>query len=287
MDIEAQTAMIKDFRVHLLAAGRAYKTVALHLHNIKQVTGTYPDLSTVTLEQLEDFLAKRRRSHKPETRKSLRSSWRTFYQWAVKTGRLEHDPTDGLAPIFVPTTPGRIAPDEAVLKGLEMASLHEKAMILLGRLAGLRLSEITTLHVDNRQGDVLRVLGKGEKTRIVPLAPELAEVLDRIEGMQGRDYYFPGKFGGHVTTSYVSKHIKERTGVNPHSLRHAAATAAYRGTGDIRAVQVFLGHSNMATTQRYIHIDPSHLQAAAMATRIGGIDASPSARERVGTLGHG
>lgn len=278
LDLTAATReLMKEYRYHLLARGLAPGTIRHRIDAIANLAAEYGDLTTITLEQLEATLGRKRRTHGAEARKALRAGYRVFYAWMLRTERMDHDPSKLLEPVHVPNRMGRIVTDAQVLQALELATLPEKAMILLGRLAALRLGEITKLHTDDRESDVLRIAGKGGKMRMVPINGELAEVLDRLEAMQGRGYYFPGRFGGHMHEQSVNKLITQRLGMNPHSLRHAAATAAFRGTGDIRSVQEMLGHASLATTQRYLHIDPDAIRAAANATALGrpnGIGAS-------------
>lgn len=277
----ADDQLLIDYRRHLLAAGRGAGTVNQRIYHLKNLRVMVPNLLTATTEDLERYLASRRRTHAAESRKAMRSTFRSFYKWARQTERIARDPSEMLDPIYIPRDVGRRAPDEAVSMALELATLPEKAMILLGRLACLRLGEITHLHTNAREGDTLRVLGKGEKTRIVPIHPDLLEVLQRLENLQGEGYYFPGRWGGCMNEQSVYATIKRRLGYNPHSLRHAGATAAYKGTGDLRAVQELLGHASVATTQRYIHVDLDQVRAAANATSIGGMHDRPSPLERV------
>jgi integrase/recombinase XerC len=279
---ESSEKLIFDYRRHLLATGRGTGTVHLRILELRKLASKFGDLTTVTLDDLERELSLRRRTHAPETRKNMRSSWRSFYRWGVRTGKFDLDPTEFLEPVFVPQVVGRIAPDEAVRQGLVTASLPAKAAILLGRLACLRLSEITQLHTNHREGRFLRILGKGQKTRMIPVNDELAIILDRLEALQGTGFYFPGRYGSHAHVSTIATLIKDATGCNPHSLRHAGATAAYNGTGNLRAVQELLGHASLATTQRYLHTNPEHIRAAANATSMGlTAGMQPSATERV------
>lgn len=270
LDLDERTRdLLKAFRRHLLARGLAVGTIRMRVDTIANLAASCGDLTQITLEQLEDQLARRRRTHSAESRKSTRSAWRVFYAWMVRTGQMEEDPTKLLQPVYVPQKTGRIASDEMVVNALKLATLPEKAMILLARYAGLRLSELTNLHMRDREGDQLRIVGKGGKQRLVPINPELLQILERLEVMRGSDdYYFPGLFGGAMHPQSVEKIIKRRLGMNPHSLRHAAATAAYRGTGDLRSVQEMLGHASLATTQRYLHVDPEGIRAAAAATSL-------------------
>jgi site-specific recombinase XerD len=255
-----QITMLEEYRNHLLAAGKSEGTVKMRLGHIERFARECGDIM---------FLARRRKTHSAEARKSMRSSFRSFYGWTRRTGRRLDDPAADLPPIRIPRTIPRVAQDPEVEMALVGASLQETAMILLGRYAGLRLSEITTLHTDHREYDLLRVTGKGEKQRLVPIHPDLYVVLLDLEDELDGGWYFPGRFGGHLHPASVNKIITRRLGANPHSLRHAAGTSANRGTGgDIRAVQEFLGHASIATTQRYVHIDMDNVREAANATTL-------------------
>lgn len=262
-------SIMGDFRRHLRARGLADGTVAQRLIHMEYLHTHFEEVLTVTTEQLESLLSQRRHTHSAESRRSMRSSWQRFYGWAALSGRIASDPAIYLAPIRLPRTVARIAPDDKVARGLRDASATEKAMVLLGRLAGLRLNEITTLHMADREGAMLRVTGKGGHTRVVPIGAELIEALERLESMFKFGHYFPGRDGQqHMHKDAVSKIIKRVTGCNPHSLRHAAATAAYGRTKDLRGVQAFLGHHNIASTERYVHIRPEQIRAVAEATTL-------------------
>ena len=137
-------------------------------------------------------------------------------------------------------------------------------MLQLARLGCLRLTELTTLlHTDDRTGAWLTITGKGSKQRRIALHPDLAATLTELERRQGAGWYFPGT-RGHLHPQSVHKIIVRACGHNPHSLRHAGATAAYRATRDLRAVQAMLGHASMAVTQRYLHVDEDGLRAVAL-----------------------
>lgn len=101
---------------------------------------------------------------------------------------------------------------------------------------------------------------------MVPANDDLLDALFKLERTHGDGYYFPGRYGGHMHPQSVNKIITRKTGWNPHSLRHAGATAAYLATGDLRAVQMLLGHSSIATTQRYLNIGIDSVRRVAAAT---------------------
>jgi site-specific recombinase XerD len=258
--------MLTRYQHHLIAGGRALGTVERRMLHIEHLRRVHPDLLTVCEDDLKAYLAARR-MQAAETRKSIRSSFQSFYHWAHKQGLTPTDPAADLDPIHVPRTIARIAPDADVQTALITATLEQRTMILLARFGCLRLTELTTLRTDARQGDILHIIGKGEKHRLVPVNDELLLVLMQLERQNGPGYYFPGRYGAHMHPTAVGKIITRTTGWNPHSLRHAGATAAYNATGDLRAVQELLGHASLATTQRYLHTDLNKVRAAAAATR--------------------
>jgi site-specific recombinase XerC len=246
--------LIHTFRNHLLAAGRGEGTVKQRVGHIEAIRRRHPDLLSVTKHDLEAILAAMRLSGaSAEYRRSYRSSMMVFFEWVHAQGLMAEDPARDLESIRVPLTVPRIAPDDVVQLSLITAELRDRAMILLARLACLRLSELTMLHTKARRHDELRILGKGEKERIVYINDDLMQVLLEREAELGGGFYFPGRWGGFMHPQAVNKIITRVTGCNPHSLRHAGATAAYEATGDLRAVQLMLGHASIATTQRYLH----------------------------------
>lgn len=261
-----ESTMLNMYTQHLQAAGRAPGTIRLRVAHMRRLNLRHPDLTTVTTGNLEHALASRRDTHEAESRKSYLSSYRAFYKWAHRAGLVSVDPAAALSPISVPVRVARLAPDDVLQYALITADLHETAMILLARFACLRLTELTTLHTRHRTHDVLRIIGKGDKERLVYTNDELLHALLDLERLQGRGYYFPGRYGAHMHSASVNKVITRKTGCNPHSLRHAGATAAYKATGDLRSVQLMLGHSSMATTQRYLHPGVEGLRAVAAGT---------------------
>lgn len=258
--------MLRDYKNSLLAAGKAIGTTDQRMLHIEHLQRTYPELLTVTPQQLVDYLAARRMTHAAESRKAIRSSIRSFYSWAHRAGLIKDDPSLALESVIVPVTIARIAADSDLQAALITATLEQRAMILLARFGCLRLTELTTLHSSARRGDVLHIVGKGGKHRLVPANDELLHVLMALEQRNGGGYYFPGRYGSHMHPTAVGKIITRLTGWNPHSLRHAGATAAYETTGDLRAVQEFLGHSSLATTQRYLHTSLNKVRAVAAGT---------------------
>jgi len=258
--------VLARFERWLLSTDRSDDTIRLRMGHVRRLAIRH-ELLEVTPDDLEAIMANRRHLA-DETRKSELASWRVFYSWTMRKGLRTSDPTTEIDSIKVKPRMPKIAPDAAVADALEGATDYERAMILLGRGAWLRLNEITTLHTRDRVGDVLVIRGKGGRERVVPLNGEVAAALDVIEAAQGPGYYFRGEKGEHMHKMSVNKIITRRLGHNPHSLRHAGATAGYRETRNLRATQEMLGHASSATTQRYTHLTDEERRELAEASRV-------------------
>lgn len=258
--------LIHRFEQWLLASYRADGTVRLRVRHARMLA-EHVQISIATDEQIEQALI-RTRHYSAEYRHSIFASWKLLYRWATAKRLVLYDPTLLLDPIPVRKRVPRIAPDAAVTDSLLTASPRDRALVLLARYACLRLTELTELHMRDRVGETLIILGKGDKERYVDVNPPLMVALVALEQEQSFGHYFPGETSGHLHPQSVHKIIKRVTGWHPHSLRHAGATAAYRTTRNLRAVQEMLGHASLATTERYLHISSTERRDAALATMI-------------------
>lgn len=265
-DVVQNDELISRFEQWMLASYRADGTVALRVRHARML-GRRVRIALATEEHLEQALIETRH-YSSEYRHSILASWKLLYRWAVAKRLVLVDPTLLLDPVPVRKRVPRIAPDAAVAGALVNASPRDRALVLLARYACLRLTEITTLHMRHRNGETLSIRGKGDKDRLVDVNPPLMLALTALEEEQPYGAYFPGASGGHLHPQSVHKIIKRVTGWHPHALRHAGATAAYRVTRNLRAVQEMLGHSSLATTERYLHITSDERRAAAHATII-------------------
>ncbi len=213
----------------------------------------------------------------------LLSSLRRFYRWALESGVIDGDPLSEVRlPRVRPALPDTLeeteverliaAPDTATDLGL-----RDRAMLEVLYGAGLRVSELvglTTDAVNLRQG-VVRVRGKGDKDRLVPLGEEAVEWLSRyLRGARGglmrdatRLALFPGRGDRPMTRQAFWYRIKAhaRTAgierpLSPHTLRHAFATHLLNHGANLRVVQLLLGHSDLSTTQIYTHVAQARLE---------------------------
>jgi integrase/recombinase XerD len=205
------------------------------------------------------------------------SSFRRFFRYLMREGVVREDPT---AQIAMPRI-GRSLPKsltEAEVESLLLAPLvsdplghRDRTMLEVLYATGLRVSELVGLRVDqlNMNQGVLRVLGKGNRERLIPLGEEAVRWLGtflsgpRAEILNDRstDYLFPTRRGDRMTRQafwHIIKRYARKASVNhglsPHTLRHAFATHLLNHGADLRVVQMLLGHSDLSTTQIYTHV---------------------------------
>ncbi len=214
---------------------------------------------------------------------------RQFYRYLVAEGVLTADPTANVdAPKKVQRLPATLtleeverllaAPDVSTPRGL-----RDRAMLELLYATGLRVSELVGL----RRGDVnlkmgyVRVVGKGNKERIVPLGRVAGEWLQRWLHAREDDLpcLFPGNKRGPLSRvafwqliQRLTKHAGILKDISPHTLRHSFATHLLERGADLRAIQEMLGHSTITTTQIYTHVTSDLLREVY-------VDAHPRARK--------
>ena len=208
---------------------------------------------------------------------------RNFSAWAHREGLAPTDAAAALASARADQRLPRVVDQDEAAALLECArsrasaddpvSVRDWAILELIYATGIRVSEacsLTTSSIDPAALTV-RVLGKGDKERTVPFGVPARDALDqwtvraRPSLAVGTDALFVGAKGGPIDPRVVRAMIHRmcaRAGVRdiaPHGLRHSAATHLLQGGADLRAVQEILGHSSLATTQRYMHVDAGRL----------------------------
>lgn len=196
----------------------------------------------------------------PETRRSRRTSYVSFWRMGVARGYVAENPAEYLPRVKAHIGPPRPAPIDVYMRAYARADSDTRMILRLGIEVGLRRGEIAVIHerdvITVYDGHSLWVSGKGGKRRLVPLSPELAGELLRLTRGRG-GYLFPGRIDGHVSPRWVGK-LATKALEDPwtlHSLRHAFATELLRAGVNLRVIQELLGHSSLATTQRYTAIE--------------------------------
>jgi len=242
-------------------------------------------LSLVQRTDLLDYLALRSDAQRsPRSSARLLSTLRRFYAYCLRQGLRQDDPTRLLASPKL----GRPLPHsltEAEVEQLLLApdldtplGLRDRAMLELLYATGLRVSELVTLcdsQVSLRQG-ILRVTGKGEKERLVPMGEEavnwLQKYLDLGRPQLAQDslteaLFLTNRKSGMTRQAFwylIKRYAKQediRAHLSPHTLRHAFATHLLNHGADLRVVQMLLGHSSISTTQIYTHVAKARLKA--------------------------
>ncbi|MCW2486589.1 site-specific tyrosine recombinase XerD [Candidatus Symbiopectobacterium sp. NZEC127] len=243
------------------------------------------DLLQVQALDLQAYLAERvEGGYKATSSARLLSAMRRFFQYLYREKRRSDDPS---AVLSSPKLPQRLPKDlsEAQVNALlqapcvdEPLELRDKAMLEVLYATGLRVSELvglTIADVSLRQG-VVRVIGKGNKERLVPLGEEAIYWLERylehgrpwlLHG-QTLDVLFPSSRAQQMTRQTFWHRIKhyamlasiDSEKLSPHVLRHAFATHLLNHGADLRVVQMLLGHSDLSTTQIYTHVATERLK---------------------------
>lgn len=212
----------------------------------------------------------------------MRVSLRRFFAWMVEERLRADDPTVLLEAVRHEKPLPRSLSEaevERLLAAPDLATpagLRDAAMLELLYACGLRVSELVGLPLSAAflQEAVLRVRGKGDKVRLVPMGEQAAEMVERycrearpllLEGRVS-DVLFIAARGGAMNRRTFWKLIHDyaiavgiRTAVSPHTLRHAFATHLVNHGADLRVVQMLLGHSNLSTTQIYTHVAEARL----------------------------
>ena len=220
---------------------------------------------------------------KPRSTARQLSSFRRFFRYIMREGLRDNDPTADIEmPRIGRSLPKTLSEDEveSLLNAPntdEPLGHRDRAMLELLYATGLRVSELINLtqsQVNFNQG-VLRIIGKGDRERLIPLGEEslrwLRDFIDgpRMEILLERqtDYMFPTRRGDRMTRQafwHIIKRYAEKAGIrkkmSPHSLRHAFATHLLNRGADLRVVQLLLGHSDLSTTQIYTHVAKERLK---------------------------
>lgn len=208
------------------------------------------------------------------------SSVKSFFNFLMINDRIEASPAEFVqSPKFGRQLPDILSTDEidriiASIDTSTVKGLRDQAMLELLYSCGLRVSELTSLRIQDLffgEG-YIRVIGKGDKQRLVPVSAVARErvhrYLDKRPGARtNEDILFLNNRGGQLTRVMVFTILREaarRAGIqkhiSPHTFRHSFATHLLEGGASIRQVQEMLGHESILTTEIYTHLDNSHLR---------------------------
>ena len=238
----------------------------------------------VKLEDLDNFSASLHDQRiTPRSQARILSGVRSFFKFLLLDGFIDADPTELLvSPHVRNALPGVLSTAEvdrleASIDLSKWEGQRNRAIIEVLFSCGLRVSELVNLKLSNLyvEEKFVRVTGKGDKERLVPISSRALDELNawfadrnamRIKPGE-EDYVFLNRRGAHLTRTMILIMIKRQAvaagitkTISPHTLRHSFATALLEGGADLIAIQAMMGHEDIATTEIYTHIDTSSLR---------------------------
>ena len=249
---------------------------------------TTADIQTITKHDVFDFLDHARSADNgPKARARKLSALKGFFNYmCTQVNRLPANPTENIS-LGSPAKalPKYLTQDEAVaLLSNIQSDFYERDYCILTLFlnCGMRLAELVTIDMGDFRDDTIRIVGKGNKERLVYLNDACLDALQRYKKVRGslpnladRDALFVSKRTGKRLSARRIEQIVARClqsaglsgrGFSPHKLRHTAATLMYQGGVDMLALKEILGHENVSTTQIYTHINREQLKKAVAAS---------------------
>ena len=246
------------------------------------------DLQSLGPADFRSFLARRAAEGlaKTSVARSM-STVRNFFRFLDRTGRIHNPAIDAVRTPKIPhSIPKALTPEDALAAVKTAGELQDEpwlakrdmAIMLLLYGCGLRIGEALALNVadigtDKSSDGTLRVVGKGNKERIVPVLPVVLDAIRVYQeacphGLTSEDPLFVGKRGARLNAGVVQRQVRKVRAMlglgdsaTPHALRHSFATHLLAEGGDLRTIQELLGHASLSTTQRYTAVDEAKLRA--------------------------
>lgn len=280
--VKAYTRYLKLERNYSPHTLDAYQHDLRWLLDYCENAGMHP--KDMRLKDLELFAGQLHEHHiGPTSQARILSGVRSFYRFLVLDGRIEQDPTELLeSPRLGEHLPEVLSTAEVdmIENSIDLSKpegQRNKAIIEVLFSCGLRVSELVNLQLSNLYLDegFIRVTGKGNKERLVPISPKAIKELNlwfldrnlmKIKPGE-QDYVFLNRRGAHLTRTMILILLKRQAQeagiqktISPHTLRHSFATELLKGGADLRVIQVMLGHESIGTTEIYTHIDTTTLR---------------------------
>jgi len=220
----------------------------------------------------------------PASQARILSGIKAFYKFMLMENLLSHNPSELIeAPRLQRKLPDtlNILEIDTLIAAIDLSKpdgMRNKTMLEVLYSCGLRVTELVTLKISNLylEDDFIRILGKGNKERLVPIGGQASKLLKiwleelrvHLDIKKGQeDYVFLSKRGSALSRVMVFMIIKNLAGkiglkksISPHTFRHSFATHLIEGGADLRAVQEMLGHESITTTEIYTHLDREYLR---------------------------
>lgn len=286
--MDGSTRLFKDYAYYLkIERGLSPNTVAGYLSDVSlffDESGLEP--ASVRPADIVDYLSERADTLSKRSQARLLSAFRSFFDWMILEGAVKENPCDGVSTPKI----GRYLPEVLSVQEVDdiiasvdtstPAGLRDRAILEVLYGCGLRVSEAAALRISDifaKEGFV-RIVGKGDKERIIPLGEMAAEALEawygaRPEPCHGyEDFVFLNRSGKSLSRVSIFNMVKKqamlagvRKEISPHTFRHSFATHLVENGADLRVVQEMLGHESILTTEIYTHMDSSLWQGSILA----------------------
>jgi integrase/recombinase XerD len=239
----------------------------------------------VTLPLVGDYLAERKRAGlSAASIKLIVVALKIFFRFLVSRGILTRAPTEALAlpriERYLPETLNELQVEQLIdsIETKAPLGLRDRAIVELLYASGLRISELANARLENFNAEerIVRVTGKGNKMRLVPVGRKACEALAAylsserptlVKRRSGSEIFLSVR-GGKLTTARIWQVVKKHArhsglekNIYPHLLRHSFATHLLGNGADLRIIQEMLGHADISTTQIYTHVDQHRLKA--------------------------
>ena len=274
---------LQDYSYYLkIERAMSPNTVASYSSDLEKFFAVVPVApAQVSTQDVMDYLASRDRLSK-RSQARLLSSLRSFFDWLVMEGDRKDNPCDAVdSPKLGRYLPDVLSVEEvtSILDSVDLSSWtgkRDRAILEVLYGCGLRVSEAVSLKISQVYLDegFVRVVGKGNKERIVPMGGMAAKaVRDYLEfriapeSSQFDDILFLNRYGRSLSRVAMFNLVKKQAmcagvdkGISPHTFRHSFATHLIENGADLRVVQEMLGHESILTTEIYTHIDSSTWQ---------------------------
>ena len=286
--MDANTRLFKEYAYYLkIERGLSPNTVAGYCSDLAlflEESGL--EASAVQAADIIDYLSARSETLSKRSQARLLSAFRSFFDWMILEGDLKENPCDGVdAPKIGRYLPEVLSVEEVdrIIASVDTSTaggLRDRAVLEVLYGCGLRVSEAVNLRISNiyfKEG-FLRIVGKGDKERLIPLGEMAADALRawfgaRPEPARGcEDVVFLNRYGGSLSRVSMFNMVKKqallagvRKEISPHTFRHSFATHLVENGADLRVVQEMLGHESILTTEIYTHIDSSSWQGSILA----------------------
>lgn len=283
--------IMQDYRSYLrLERALSPNTVSSYISDISKFASAFPEraVGTISDQDLMEFIYRQAREGiSVRSQSRLVSSLKSFFGFLETEGRIPCDPSATLTTPKLPRKIPTVLSVEEVVRIMDSVDLsgpeghRNRAILEVLYSCGLRVSELVNLKISDMflNDGFIRVIGKGDKQRLVPIGDPAAKAIrlylsetQRTYRSKNDDILFLNRRGGKMTREMIFLIVKRQcqaAGINknisPHTFRHSFATHLVENGADLRAVQEMLGHESILTTEIYTHIDSKKWQESILA----------------------